>query len=1029
MKKKLLKPLLIGTMSFAMAFSVSATVFADDTAPADTGDSGVITWAQLYSSMGLQAPTGEEGLYDAVSSATGIALNNHYSHIPTVIHQVDTGEKIVNADGTPKTDKNGKEKNALLLDGVVLNNPADVIQLKVDTKRTTWSKFDARTLAASKVYGTDKFTVYPDNTCEGYTWMEYKSKVYAVTISDGTTTVGALPWIDFYVENGHTDQVEIALNSGKVSAGCENGATVHRFDAFYTDGVLNPGTYTVSVYADGYSTLVADIVVPTWTEATVKVDNIDVEETTAAVTLTDLPADYDPAFTVDGTEAAYADGSISCGKLAIGSHTVKVTDKNGKYNGLSAAFMVSTDQPAAAYDGYGTLIPAQGSSQEDFAAFLKNITLVTINDTAYDPVQSKKNKNPVKVIAADGSIDLSATAFAESSEAMTITVTATGYPDLTFTHTPLKDGTYTGIGRGFRGNIKLEVTISGGKITGIKEISQVDDAAYWKKAAAIFDTITAANSTDVDVISGATFTCRGIKNAVDQARMRAQGISSDPDASIFAGGDGTAENPFLIKTANQMVAFAGSLSDLITYEGYYITLSGDIDLSGIDWNPIGGQLYLFGGDFDGNGHAIKGLTMGSAAAPKTDGFTEDENHVGLFGKLGETAVIENLNIDNLYINVDSKKLMDVGAVAGETQSSSTGGIGAVINNVHASGSITVNNDGDSPYDNIWAGGLVGRTRGGSIINSGAAVDVKATEQQGAAWLEAGGLAGMDLYSFIANSYASGDVYANIRTGNTEAGKDDEEPASTIVGGLTGLEFGTVVNCYASGDVTSVYPVNNIGALSGWLSSSMYHSFYHTDAVLTSGESVIAASDVSNNIGKSAVNDGNTGLPKASAKSLPNQLNSSLDVNALDFPVIITDYLPETTTLTAWVYDTASGAVVHEGQQTAQVQPQLQPQKSAQNIKVTAAAKTFKAKALKKKAKSFKLTSAVKVTGAKGKVTYTVKPANAKSKKALKYKNGKITVKKKTKKGTYKVKVTVNAAATDKYLAAKPVTKTLTIKVK
>ena len=1014
MKKNMMRTLLVGAMSLAMAFSASAVAFADDT-PAT--EPAVTSWADLYTGMGLTAPTGD-GLYDAVSSATGIALNNHYTHIPVTINQVDTGELIVDENGTPKTNRAGETKNAIVLDGVRLNETANVIPLKVDTARTTWSKFDPRVLAPNKVYGTDKFTVYPDNTCEGYNWMEYKSKVYAVTISNGETTVGALPWIDFYVENGHTDQVEIALNSGKVPEGCDNGATVHRFDAFYTNGVLNPGTYTVNVYAEGYSTLTAEIVVPTWTEATVAAADADVSATSTAVTLTDLPADYDPAFAVDGTEVSYADGVITYGTLAVGSHKLTVSDKNGKYNALSATFSVSTDKPVVYYNGTA-IVKASWAEDADLANYIKNITKVVVGDASYNA----SGRGAVKVIAADGTIDLSKTDFAGTADLMNITVQSTGYPDLTFEHTLLADGTYAGTGRGFRGNIKLNVTIAGGRITDIQEVSQVDDPEYWKKAVAIFKTIISENSTDVDVVSGATFTCRGIKNAVNQARLRAQGTSSDPDASIFASGNGTAENPFLIKTPDQMKVFAGSLSELIDYEGYYVALADDIDLTGIDWNPVGGQLYPFNGYFDGKGYAIRNLTMGSAAAPKEDGFTEDENHAGLFGKLGETAVIENLDLTNVYINVNSEKLMDVGAVAGETQSSSAGGMGAVLNNVHADGSVTVNNDGDSANDNIWAGGLLGRTRGGSIINSGASVDVTATEEQGAAWLEAGGLIGMDLYSFIGNSYATGDVYANIRTSSTQADKDEEEPASTIVGGLTGLEFGTVVNCYASGNVTSIYPVNNIGALCGWLSTEMYHSFYNTDAVLKSGQNTIPVSDVSGNIGAKAANEDNSRFAMASIESIVSQLNSQLDPNAMEFPVVITDYLPETTTLTAWIYDKASQTVIHESQQKAE------PEKVAQKIKVTAKTQTFKAKKLKKKAQSFKLTKAVKVTGAKGKLTYTVKAVGSKAKKALKFKNGKITVKKGTKKGTYKMKVTVSAAATTGYNAAAPVTKTVTVKVK
>jgi hypothetical protein len=72
---------------------------------------------------------------------------------------------------------------------------------------------------------------------------------------------------------------------------------------------------------------------------------------------------------------------------------------------------------------------------------------------------------------------------------------------------------------------------------------------------------------------------------------------------------------------------------------------------------------------------------------------------------------------------------------------------------------------------------------------------------------------------------------------------------------------------------------------------------------------------------------------------------------------------------------------------------------------------------------------VTVKKAAGTVTYTGKGTNSKSKKALSInkKNGKITVRKGTAKGTYKMKVTVKAAGTAT-VKAKTVKKTVTIKV-
>ena len=96
-------------------------------------------------------------------------------------------------------------------------------------------------------------------------------------------------------------------------------------------------------------------------------------------------------------------------------------------------------------------------------------------------------------------------------------------------------------------------------------------------------------------------------------------------------------------------------------------------------------------------------------------------------------------------------------------------------------------------------------------------------------------------------------------------------------------------------------------------------------------------------------------------------------------------------------------------------------KKANPMTVKAVNKTFKAKKLKKKAQTFK---AIKVSKAQGKVTYKVTKKN----KKLKFKNGKVTVKKKTKKGTYKITVKITAAGNSAY-NAKTVKKTIKVKVK
>jgi hypothetical protein len=108
-------------------------------------------------------------------------------------------------------------------------------------------------------------------------------------------------------------------------------------------------------------------------------------------------------------------------------------------------------------------------------------------------------------------------------------------------------------------------------------------------------------------------------------------------------------------------------------------------------------------------------------------------------------------------------------------------------------------------------------------------------------------------------------------------------------------------------------------------------------------------------------------------------------------------------------------------------------KKANTIKVKAKKVTVKAKKLKKKAQKVKITKALKVTKAKGTVTYAkVKKGSTKKffkKVKIAAKSGKITIKKcKLKKGTYKLKIKVTAAGTKKY-KKKSVSKVVKFKVR
>lgn len=80
------------------------------------------------------------------------------------------------------------------------------------------------------------------------------------------------------------------------------------------------------------------------------------------------------------------------------------------------------------------------------------------------------------------------------------------------------DGTYEGEATAFGGALKVEVTISNTAISNIEVTSHSETPGFYEKA---FETVPAeiiqSQSTDVDTVSGATYSSVGIINAVNDA--------------------------------------------------------------------------------------------------------------------------------------------------------------------------------------------------------------------------------------------------------------------------------------------------------------------------------------------------------------------------------------------------------------------------------------------------------------------------------------------------------------------------------
>jgi len=260
----------------------------------------------------------------------------------------------------------------------------------------------------------------------------------------------------------------------------------------------------------------------------------------------------------------------------------------------------------------------------------------------------------------------------------------------------------------------------------------------------------------------------------------------------FAGGDGTANDPWQISTPSQLDAVRNYLGSANSDKHFILINDIDLDVppynTGDGWNRIGDAANQFTGHFNGDDYVISFLFIDR---PSTW-------YIGLFGYIGTSGVIIDLHLDCVDVTGYSSSAGLVGNNAGSITNSSVSGfvsghqgVGAiagennlgVIDNCHSHGIIyAVGNNG---------GGLVGRNRlNSTIINSYSTCEVI-----GAGNNSYGGLVGWN-DSVISDCYATGTINGSLYTG-----------------GLVGRNYrGSITNCYATGDVVST--TNWIGGLVG-----------------------------------------------------------------------------------------------------------------------------------------------------------------------------------------------------------------------
>ena len=301
------------------------------------------------------------------------------------------------------------------------------------------------------------------------------------------------------------------------------------------------------------------------------------------------------------------------------------------------------------------------------------------------------------------------------------------------------------------------------------------------------ETVSASGSAADSVTDGSASANENEADA-DAESAEPSGEGTDGDM-IFAGGSGSAEDPWKIATAEQLDRIRDDLT------GHYI-LIGDIDLSGYEnWMPIGTFQprsdapedaevphpdYAFTGTFDGAGHTISNLTI-SCEAPMGAGLfgcaSGTESNAASIGHF----TLKDINVSGFYL---------VGGAVGLQF------MNCPVSDIHL--------EGDNKLTGMQGiGGIVG-TGFDLISDCSATADVIVSGDDGAC---AGLIAGGTTMSSIKNCQVTG--------GSITA----EGNATWGFGALCGAPWGAaeITDCKVSGTVITVNGENNrlVGGLVGF----------------------------------------------------------------------------------------------------------------------------------------------------------------------------------------------------------------------
>ena len=301
----------------------------------------------------------------------------------------------------------------------------------------------------------------------------------------------------------------------------------------------------------------------------------------------------------------------------------------------------------------------------------------------------------------------------------------------------------------------------------------------------------------------------------------------------YGGGTGTAQDPYLLKTAYDVAMLAANVNNGENYSwDKTFKLCVDLDMNNQAWPGIGNAqtrdnpVRTFKGAFDGDGHVVYNLNLSSE--PVTESSTGTIGR-GFFGATFD-ATIKNFGIASGTIELTNNR--SVGAIVGCAWRTLT------MENCFSGADMVLSYEIDKPAssdtnvvfedeDAWYAGGLIGsanqNTNGTALTNCFwfGSIEAKVSKDMPIA---IGGIVGMVLNNNLTLNSVTSVGSITIDSVGTQAHRVSSllgwarTPWSVAAGGENSYNSIAFVNCKAGGNVSFVGSNVNtarVSALSGW----------------------------------------------------------------------------------------------------------------------------------------------------------------------------------------------------------------------